>query len=85
MDTTKGFLNSQTIISIVLLAITALGQWAADNIEVIQTYLSGLIPEPWNSIVPLLMPILITILSLLGIQGRKNATGGLSGLWKSGK
>ena len=82
LQTIKGHLNSQTAVSIILLALTSIGQLIANNFEMIEKAVLAVVPEPWQAIASSALALIIMILTALGIRGRQKANGGLKGLWK---
>lgn len=79
---TKGLLQSKTVLSLAILAVTSLGQLLVENSSYLQTLLEGFIPTPWNALVAPAMSFLVVLVTLLGVKGRKDANPNISGLWK---
>ena len=73
---TKGLSQSKTVWYIVLLGILA------SYIPQLEEYALQLCPDQYDELVSAGFQLLIVVLSLLGINARSTAKGGLSGLYK---
>lgn len=83
METVKGRLQSKTYWGIAILALTSWMQLIVANSDPIQAFLMGVVPAPWNQLVPLVVGIIVTLATILGVAGREDANEiKLSGLWR---